>query len=133
MGRKLGLIYIRLAILWLLGGMIFGTWLGITENFQYSNPHAHANLVGFAVSALFGLILAVYPAVACPKLGMLQLVVYQVGAVLLVAGKVVVSDDPTNVGLVATGSIVTIIGTALFAVMLFTAGRRKTTEAEAAS
>ena len=118
MGTGLDKSYTLVAILWLIGGVLFGTWLGATEHFQFANSHAHMNLVGFVTSAIFGLILHAWPAMKEQALANVQFLTYQLGAVLLVIGKIIFDNDPTNVTLVAIGAFITIIGVLLFGAMM---------------
>ena len=114
MAQMMDRLYILAGLAWLVFGMAFGIWMGMSESFHYANPHAHANLVGFAASVLFGLICAVYPALKTSRLVVPQFLIYQAGAVLLVWGKVAVANDHTNIGPVVTGSLVTFLGALLF-------------------
>ncbi|HTO29826.1 MAG TPA: hypothetical protein VL202_01400 [Pararhizobium sp.] len=108
--KKLDDAYLFCGLLWVTFGMAFGIWMGITEQLNFANSHAHANLVGFVVSMLFGLLHRAYPALRASRLAVPQFLVYEIGAVLLVAGKIVVDQagDPT---LVKIGSMVVLIGT----------------------
>ena len=54
-------LYVLIGFLWLIAGMIFGIYLGIKNQLQSSNSHAHANLLGFVISVLFGLIYRNWP------------------------------------------------------------------------
>lgn len=111
--------YIVCGFLWLLFGMIFGIYLGITGQMNLGNTHAHINLVGFVLSALFGLLHRNWPAMGVSKLAGIQLWVYQIGATALVAGKYVV-DTGGGEGLVIFGSLTTVAGTALMAWLFLT-------------
>lgn len=42
--KKIDEYYIAVGFAWLIFGMLFGMWLGATENRQFANSHAHANL-----------------------------------------------------------------------------------------
>ncbi len=118
MGTNLDKSYTLVAVLWLIAGVFFGAWLGATENFQFANSHAHMNLVGFVTSAIFGLILHAWPGMKERALANVQFLVYQLGAILLVTGKIAVDSDPANVTLVAIGAVVTVIGVLLFGAMM---------------
>ncbi len=108
--KKLDDAYLFCGLLWVTFGMAFGIWMGITEQLNFANSHAHANLVGFVASMLFGLLHRAYPGLRNSRLAVPQFLVYEIGAVLLVAGKIVVDQagDPT---LVKVGSLVVLIGT----------------------
>ena len=112
-------MFVRVGLLFLLAGMAFGIWMGINDQLQFSNFHAHVNLVGFVVSMLFGLAHRAWPALRQSRLAVPQFWLHVVGALLLVAGKYQVTIDPSQQLLVATGSLVVLLATLLFAVMFF--------------
>ncbi len=118
MNNKVSMLYIKLGFIWLMTGMMFGLWMGINESFDYATAHAHANLVGFVVSVFIGLVLHNFPQIARSKLTSLQFLVYQIGAVGLVAGKIVVVTDHKNIALVAGSSVILIVAMAMFLWML---------------
>ena len=110
--RKIGDYYILAGLVWLVLGMAFGIWMGIAQKFDFANSHAHLNLVGFATSLLFGLVYRQYAGLAQSRIAALQFWVYEIGAVLLVAGKMTV-DGGGGDTLVKIGSIVVIVGALL--------------------
>lgn len=114
--RRIGDYYILVSLLWLILGMAFGIWMGIAGRLGFANSHAHLNLVGFVTSAIFGLICRQYPAIARSALAGLQFWVFEIGAVLLVIGKMSVDAKGSDM-LVKIGSLVVIIGALLFLVM----------------
>jgi peptidoglycan/LPS O-acetylase OafA/YrhL len=115
--QRLDRNYILLGLLWVVAGMIFGTWLGASNHMNYGNSHAHMNLLGFVTSILFGLIHHAYPALRNGRLAVVQFVVYEVGVVLLVIGKVLVDGGQETLFL-QVGALITIIG-ALMMLILF--------------
>lgn len=127
--RKIDEAYIFCGLLWVVFGMAYGIWMGITEQLNFSNSHAHANLVGFVTSMLFGFLHRGFPAMAASRLALPQLLVYQTGAILLVIGKMKVDagGDPT---LVKFGSLVVLLGTV--GMLCLYAMSRKGTEGVAA-
>ncbi|KRA00163.1 hypothetical protein ASD64_00885 [Mesorhizobium sp. Root157] len=112
--RKIGDFYILAGLIWLVLGMAFGIWMGISQQFNFANSHAHFNLVGFATSVLFGLIYCQYPGMGQSRLAIVQFWLYEIGAVLLVAGKAMVDGGGSDT-LVKVGSIVVILGAILMA------------------
>jgi nitric oxide reductase large subunit len=110
--QRLDRTYILVGLAWVVLGMIFGAWLGASDHLNYANSHAHLNLLGFVTSVLFGLLLWAYPGLRENRLAMWQFVIYEIGVVVLVAGKVLV-DGGTDTPLLAVGSIITIVGGAL--------------------
>ncbi len=114
--NKIDEYYIGAGFAFLFFGMAFGMWLGASENLHFSNSHAHANLVGFVLSVLFGLIYRCFPAMKQSRLAKPQFWIYEIGAVLFVAGKIRV-DATTNADLVIFGSIVVFVGTLLMVII----------------
>ena len=101
--------------------MIFGIYLGITDQLQFANSHAHANLLGFVISVIFGLLLRNWPSLLNSRLAMPQFLIYQLGAVVLVAGKFDI-DNGGNGVLAPPGSMITVLGTLMMFLMFATAG-----------
>ena len=114
-------LYITTGFAWLIAGMVFGTWLGATENLQYSNSHAHANLLGFVISVLFGLIYRNWPALLSSRLAWPQFALFQIGSLVLVAGKFDIDHGGTGM-LAPPGSVLVVLGTLLMFWMFATAG-----------
>jgi len=108
--RKIDDTYILVGLVWLVIGMGYGIWMGITQQFNFANSHAHLNLVGFVISVLFGLIHRAYPALRTSRLAWPQFFVYEIGAVLLIAGKAMIDDGGSD-ALVKLGALVVVLGT----------------------
>ena len=108
--------YILLGLAWVVVGMIYGTWLGATNHMNYANSHAHMNLLGFVASILFGLLHFAYPKLRESRLALPQFVIYEVGIVLLIIGKILVDGGQETLFL-QIGSLVTIVGAALMLVL----------------
>ncbi|QPC85602.1 hypothetical protein GA830_01735 [Mesorhizobium sp. NBSH29] len=117
---RLDRIYILAGFAWLTFGMIFGIYLGITDQLQFANSHAHANLLGFVISVLFGLLMRNWPALMKSRMAMPQFLIYQLGAVVLVAGKFDIDNGGKGV-LAPPGAMIIVIGTLLMFWMFATA------------
>jgi peptidoglycan/LPS O-acetylase OafA/YrhL len=111
--------YVGLGLIWLLAGMVMGTWMGATNQLQFANSHAHLNLVGFVTSVAFGLIYRAYPTMRASRWAWPQLALYEVGAILLVAGKAMIDDGGSDT-VVKIGAIVIILGVAGMAAIFAT-------------
>jgi peptidoglycan/LPS O-acetylase OafA/YrhL len=111
---KLDRLYVSTAFVWLVLGMVFGIYVGISDKLAMANSHAHAILLGFVLSVLFGLIYRGWPSMQKSKLATLQYGIYQIGAVVLVLGKFSVDSGGKGV-LAAPGSMITVLGTLLMA------------------
>lgn len=115
--QRLDRNYILLGLVWVIAGMVFGTWLGASNHMNYGNSHAHMNLLGFVASVLFGLLHHAYPALRNSKLAVAQFAVYEVGVLLLIIGKILVDGGQETLFL-QVGALVTILG-ALMMLILF--------------
>jgi hypothetical protein len=103
-------LYILTGFLWLIAGMIFGIYLGITDQLQFANSHAHANLLGFVISVLFGLIYRAWPVLMTSSLALPQFALFEIGSLVLVAGKFDI--DRGGGGMLAPpGSLLVVLGT----------------------
>jgi heme/copper-type cytochrome/quinol oxidase subunit 1 len=116
---NIGRTYILLGLIWLVVGVIFGTWLGASNHLQYANAHAHINLLGFVTSSLFGFMYLTYPSMQKSKLAFPQLVLFQVGSLLLVTGKFFIGDAIDIPPLLIGGSLLVIAGVILMLVLFW--------------
>lgn len=105
-------LYIIVGFVWLVLGMVFGIYLGITDQLQFANSHAHTNLLGFVISVLFGLIYRGWPSLLLSRLAWPQFALFQIGTAVLVAGKFDI-DSGGGGTLAPPGSILIVLGTAL--------------------
>jgi len=83
---------------------------------NYGNSHAHINLLGFVTSVLFGLLHFAYPALRLSRVAVAQFVIYEIGILILIIGKVMV-DGGQETLLLPIGALITIIGAGLMLVM----------------
>lgn len=59
--KRIDVYFLLLAATMLLGGVLIGIHMAMSQDFQLVPVHAHANLVGWASMALFGLTYRSYP------------------------------------------------------------------------
>jgi cbb3-type cytochrome oxidase subunit 1 len=113
-------LFLRLAALYTLLGMGLGIWMGISGDHGQYPTHAHINLLGWVSFALYGLIYRNVPAAAQSRLAPWHFGAANLGAVLLLTGVyAILSGHPEFEPLAAAGGMVTLLGAALFAVILF--------------
>ena len=117
---KMDRLYILTGFLWLIAGMIFGIYLGITDQMHFANTHAHANLLGFVISVLFGLIHRNWSQLMSSRLALPQFALFEIGSIVLVAGKFSI-DSGGNGSLAPPGSILVVLGTLVMFWMFATA------------
>lgn len=119
---RIDLVFISIGLIVLVCGMAFGMWMGATDNFQYANVHAHLNLVGFVVPALYGLTHRAYPNLMRSRLALPQCIAHFVGALIFVPGLLLV-DLTGNPLVVSTGAAVLVLATLTFGFVFFTADK----------
>jgi hypothetical protein len=108
--------YLRVSVLYVLFGVIFGWIIGISEKLAFANVHAHINLLGFATLALSGIIYRLYPA-ADNKLAVAQFWLQNVGLPIFAIGLFIVdSGNPNGVPPTAIGSMIAIAAIVVFAI-----------------
>ncbi len=71
--------------LYLLVGLVLGTYMGASGNHTLTGVHAHINLLGFVLMSVFGLIYHVFPAMARNGLAKIHFWVHQVSVLVFVA------------------------------------------------
>ena len=81
--RKIDVYFLLLATVMLLTGVAIGIRMATTQDFQLTPVHAHANLVGWASLALFGLTYRAYPELKTSKLAIVHFALAATAAVLM--------------------------------------------------
>ena len=87
---RVHVVFIGLGLVFLVIGMAFGIWMGINQDFQFADAHAHWNLVGFVTSTLYGLIHRAYPKLAESRLTWPQCIVHVIGVLIFAPGIILV-------------------------------------------
>lgn len=54
--------FLRLAVLYLIAGVVLGLFMAASHDFSMRPVHAHLNLLGFVLLSLFGLFYRAFPA-----------------------------------------------------------------------
>jgi hypothetical protein len=65
---RAGVIWLKLAVLYLILGISLGIAMGASQNFTLRPVHAHINLLGWTTMALAGLIYSVFPQAGASRL-----------------------------------------------------------------
>lgn len=117
----MGKAFIKVASVYLLIGISFGVYMGITENFDYGHTHAHINLLGWATMAVFGVIYCIFPRAGSSKLGKVHFWIHNIGIPILVMGMFLFADGPDRTALIlaTSGSLIVLAGTLVFVVNVF--------------
>lgn len=82
----MGIKWIRVAIIYLLIGVLFGMFMHITVHLEWKSVHAHINLVGWLTTAVFGIFYSLYPKMGASKLGVSHFWIHNVGVLFLLLG-----------------------------------------------
>ncbi|MBQ0139031.1 MAG: hypothetical protein KBT36_07025 [Kurthia sp.] len=86
----MGIKWIRIAVIYLLIGVLFGMYMHITIQLQWKATHAHINLVGWLTTAAFGIFYSLYPKMGNSKLGVIHFWIHNIGLPLLLLGMLII-------------------------------------------
>lgn len=81
--KRIDLYFLLLAGMMLLVGVLIGMYMAMSKDFQLVPVHAHANLVGWASLALFGLTYRAYPELKATTLARVHFAVAAAAAVVM--------------------------------------------------
>lgn len=110
-GARMALIWLKLAVLYLLIGVVFGLVMGITHSFEYIPVHAHINLLGWASLGLAGVIYHLFPRAGGHWLGLAHFWLHNLGLPVFVIGLLVMlAGHPGAMPVVAGGATAAVIG-----------------------
>jgi len=120
---RVHVVFIGLGLIFLVVGMGFGIWMGINQNFQYVDAHAHWNLVGFVTSTLYGLIHRAYPKLATSKLTWVQCITHVAGVLIFAPGIILVVATKQEWAAIV-GSLLIVAAALMFMWIYFTHDHR---------
>jgi hypothetical protein len=72
----------RLAVLYVLFGMVMGEYMGMSGDHSQMPVHAHINVLGWVSLALFGVFYKIYPTAAEGKLPLAQVILFNIGIIV---------------------------------------------------
>ena len=78
--------FLLIGIVYLLVGMVLGSYMGATENHTLAPVHAHINLLGFTLMAIFAVVYKLYPSMSEAALATYHFWLHQLGTLILVVG-----------------------------------------------
>lgn len=106
-------LFLATGVIFVLIGMAWGIQMSATQNHSMSPAHAHLNLLGFVIFAIYGFFYALSPTAAESKLSIIHYLIALAGVVTVVPGIVIAlgGGDPT---LAKVGSLLTLVAMALF-------------------
>jgi preprotein translocase subunit SecG len=102
---------------YLILGMIFGIWMSVTGDHSYAPAHAHLNLIGGILMALFGTFYALCPGAAKGVLAKLHIASANMAAITITPG-IIMAMNGTGEALAKIGSLLALLTLGLFLVIL---------------
>ena len=78
--------FIVMGAVYLVVGIVFGSYMGGSGDHSLAPVHAHVNLLGFTLMTVFGLAYRIIPGLAEGTLPKLHFWLHQVGALILLLG-----------------------------------------------
>src|SRR5699024_4345455 len=81
----MGARWIKLAVLYFILGIGLGLFMSATIELRWAAAHAHVDLVGWASTAIIGLVYTVYPKAGKSMLGKWTFWLYNIGLPFLLA------------------------------------------------
>jgi hypothetical protein len=116
----IGSLMMRVGVVILLIGMLAGIDMGIRQDFALAPAHAHLNLVGGVLLFVFGLYYRLVPAAGASRLAKIQGWLHIVGGIAFPVGvATVILKGDAFVVFPIVGSLIVVVATALFAVIVF--------------
>ncbi|RJF96362.1 cytochrome-c oxidase [Noviherbaspirillum saxi] len=117
---RVGVIWLKLAVVYLIIGVAMGIMMGASKNFALRPVHAHVNLLGWATMALAGLIYSVFPDAGESKLARVHFWLANISLpVMAVSLSFVVTGSRGLIPVLAMSEIVAALGIVVFAVNIF--------------
>ncbi len=115
-----GIIWIKIAVVYLLVGVSLGIYMGASGDHSLHPVHAHINLLGWATLTLIGLIYRQFPQMARSPLARIQFWLHNLGLPLLMVMLTLLLRGNASLE-PAVGLASGVVGTsvALFAVNVF--------------
>jgi hypothetical protein len=112
--------FFTLSFLYLLIGMIWGQYMGASEDHTLYPAHAHLNLVGGVLSAVYGTFYALTEKTTLqPRMAWINLVFSLTGVIVMIGSLAIFlshGNDPKYVPGMVTGEILNVIGMLVFGV-----------------
>lgn len=115
--------YVAVALLWAVVGMLLGLYMGIAADNKLLVMHVAIMLNGFVTLAIYGMLYRLWPALKKLTLARVQFWIAMIGAAGIVVGSYFFATSG-SVPIVATASVLFIVGAALMA-WLFIAQARE--------
>jgi hypothetical protein len=107
--------FILVSIIYSIIGMTLGIGMGMHKDFSLAHLHAHINLIGWVMMAIFGLVYNAFPKMALSTIGKVHFYVANIGAILQLIGIYMVLTGGMELPIIL-GSMLTVISMLVFLV-----------------
>lgn len=115
-----GVVWLKLAVVYLVIGVALGIAMGASENFTLRPVHAHINLLGWATMALAGLVYSVFPSAGTSKLATIHFWLSNISLpVMALALTFVLLGARQVIPVLAVSEILAALGIVVFAANIF--------------
>jgi hypothetical protein len=104
-------LWARTALLWFIATMIFGLYLGMTQQFGLSSPHAHMGLLGWVSSGLFAFLWSFVAADGLPRLAPVHWAMHNLGVATMVAALFMTLKGREMGPAIGLGGLLVLLGT----------------------
>ncbi len=119
-GIRMAQIWLKIAVVYLLIGVLLGLTMGISHQFQYVPVHTHINLLGWATLALAGVIYWLCPRAGGHWLGLAHFWLHNIGLPIFIVGLLLlIRGNAAMEKAVVLGAILVILGILFFTINLF--------------
>jgi hypothetical protein len=117
---RAGIIWLKLAVVYLITGVAMGIAMGVSQNFTLRPVHAHVNLLGWTTLGLAGLIYSLFPQAGESRLAKVHFWLMNLSMpVMMVALSVLLFGHQEIEPVLALSEVGGAIGIAAFAANLF--------------
>jgi len=118
---RVGVVWIKLAVLYLLLGVGMGIMMGASQNFTLRPVHAHLNLLGWTTLALAGVIYSVFPRAGRSMLARVHFWTMNVAVpvMMLALAYLLVTGDKAVIPFLGAAEILAAVSVLSFAANLF--------------
>ena len=116
----LAIRFLRVAGVWLVVGVVLGTYMGISHDYTDKQIHVHGNLLGWVSCGVFAACYRMWPKLSAARLGVIHFWLHNAGVVLLVTGLALLARGNSLAGaLLGSGSVALVVASTVFLIAVW--------------
>ena len=119
--KSIPTMFFATAGIFALIGMLWGIQMSASQDHSMAPAHGHLNLIGFVAMAIFGAYYALSPTAAASRLAKVHFLLMTLAVLVIVPGIVLAIAEEQEV-LAKIGSVLAVLGMALFVFMVLRHG-----------